>query len=78
VRVADFWKSADNRKTAELLARMKTLVDELEPNHPDGLFEWASVHDFLGFEVEAVQIYEQALESGLTRLKSQKGSDSTR
>jgi tetratricopeptide (TPR) repeat protein len=71
-RVADFWKSADDGKAAEMLAKMKSLVSELEPNDPDGLFEWASVHDFLGLEAEAVPIYEQALKSGLTRLKSQK------
>ena len=72
VRVADFWKSADSRKTADLLAKMKSLVDELEPDDPDGLFEWASIHDFLGLEADAIPIYERALESGLTGLKSQK------
>ena len=71
-RVAEFWKAADDGKAAEMLAKMESLVSELEPNDPDGLFEWASVHDFLGLEVEAVQIYEQALKSGLTPLKSQK------
>ena len=71
-RVAEFWKSADDGKATEMLTKMKSLVSELEPNDPDGLFEWASVHDFLGLEVDAVPIYEQALKSGLTRLKNQK------
>ena len=71
-RVADFWKTVDDGKAAEMLAKMKSLVSELEPNDPDGLFEWASIHDFLGLEADAIPIYERALESGLTGLKSQK------
>ena len=71
-RVTEFWKSADDGKAAEMLAKMKTLISELAPNDPDGLFEWASIHDFLGLEFEAVAIYEQALESGLSGSKRQK------
>jgi tetratricopeptide (TPR) repeat protein len=71
-RVAELWKSADDGKAAEMLVKMKSLVSELEPNDPDGLFEWASIHDYLGLEVEAVAIYKQTLESGPTGLKSQK------
>jgi tetratricopeptide (TPR) repeat protein len=72
LRVADFWLSADDSKTAETLATMKALVEELDPSDPDALFEWASVHDFLGLEVQAVPLYKQALSSGLSGLKYQK------
>ena len=68
-RVAAFWQSADDSKVDETLAAMKRLVDELEVTNPLGLFEWASVHDFLGLEPEAIPLYKQALHSGLDGLK---------
>ena len=71
-RVAAFWQSADDSKVDETLAAMKRLVDELEATNPLGLFEWASVHDFLGLEPEAIPIYRQALHSGLDGLKREK------
>ena len=71
-RVAAFWQSADDSKVDETLAAMERLVDELEPNNPLALFEWASVHDFLGLEPEAISIYKQALHSGLDGLKREK------
>ena len=71
-RVAAFWQSADDSKVDETLAAMERLVDELEPTDPLGLFEWASVHDFLGLELEAIPIYKQALHSGLDGLKREK------
>ena len=71
-RVAAFWQSADDSKVDETLAAMERLVDELEPTDPLGLFEWASVHDFLGLEPEAISIYKQALHSGLDGLKREK------
>ena len=71
-RVAAFWQSADDSKIEETLAGMKSLVEELDPTNPLGLFEWASVHDFLGLEPEAIPIYKQALHSGLSGLKREK------
>ena len=71
-RVADFWQSADDSKVDETLSEMKRLVEELEPTNPIGLFELASVHDFLGLEPEAIPIYKQALHSGLDGLKREK------
>ena len=71
-RVAAFWQSADDSKVDETLAAIKRLVDELEPTDPLGLFEWASVHDFLGLEPEAISIYKQAVHSGLDGLKREK------
>lgn len=71
-RVATFWQSADDSKVDETLATMKKLVEELEPTNPLGVFEWASVHDFLGLEPEAIPIYKQALHLGLAGLKREK------
>lgn len=71
-RVAAFWRSADDSKVDETLAAMKRLVDEIDPSDPLGLFEWASVHDFLGFETKAIPIYQQALDSGLAGLTREK------
>ena len=71
-RVAAFWRSADDSKVDETLAAMKRLVDELDHSDPLGLFEWASVHDFLGLETEAIPIYQQALHSGLGGLTREK------
>ena len=71
-RVAAFWQSADDSKVDGTLSEMKRLVEELEPTNPLGLFEWASVHDFLGLEPEAIPIYKQALHSGLDGLKREK------
>jgi tetratricopeptide (TPR) repeat protein len=71
-RIAAFWQSADDSKVDETLAEMQRLVEELEPTNPLGLFEWASVHDFLGLEPEAIPIYKQALHSGLDGLKREK------
>jgi hypothetical protein len=68
-RVAAFWQSADDSKVDETLSEMKRLVEELEPTNPIGLFELASVHDFLGLEPEAIPIYKKALHSGLDGLK---------
>lgn len=45
---------------------MKGLVNERPPGDPDALYEWASVHDFLGREDEAIPLYRQALDAGLS------------
>ena len=71
-RATAFWQSADDSKIEETLAGMKSLVEELDPTNPLGLFEWASVHDFLGLELDAIPIYKQALDSGLAGLKREK------
>ena len=71
-RVAAFWQSADDSKIDETLAGMKSLVEELDPTNPIGLFELASFHDFLGLEPEAIPIYKQAMHSGLAGVKREK------
>jgi tetratricopeptide (TPR) repeat protein len=71
-RVANFWASADDSKVVASLATMKTLVDELDPQDPNGLYEWASVHDFLGLESQAIDNYKDALANGLEGVKREK------
>lgn len=44
---------------------MKALVDEPPDGDAAALYEWASVHDFLGRETEAIPLYRLALEAGL-------------
>lgn len=67
-RIDDFWASAsDDESTA--VERMRALVAQRPQGDPEALFEWASVHDFVGREAEAVPLYEAALENGLAGRK---------
>lgn len=65
-RVAAFWDAADDDQPDLALARMSELVSERPARDPDALYEWASVHDFLGREAEAVPLYRAALDAGLS------------
>ena len=65
-RVDRFWISADDSQPELTLAAMKHLVDERPSDDPDALFEWASVHDFLGQESAAIPLYQKALAGGLS------------
>lgn len=64
-RIAAFWTLADDSQVEVTLTAMKRLVDERPATDPDALYEWASVHDFLGREAEAVPLYRAALAAGL-------------
>lgn len=64
-RVAAFWETADDDQPEAAIAAMATLVSERGDGDPDALYEWASVHDFLGREAEAVPLYRAALHAGL-------------
>jgi len=64
-RVAEFWESADDGDPESLLAGMRALVAERGEDEPDAIFEWASAHDFLGRETEAIPLYRAALAAGL-------------
>jgi hypothetical protein len=44
---------------------MHALVEERPADDPEAVYEWASVHDYLGMEREAIPLYEAALELGL-------------
>lgn len=65
-RVAIFWASAADSAAEAALTAMKRLVDERPEADPDALYEWASVHDFLGREAEAIPLYRAALDAGLS------------
>jgi tetratricopeptide (TPR) repeat protein len=65
-RVDHFWESADDSKPDLMIVRMRSLLQERSATDPDALYEWASVHDFLGREAEAIPLYRQALANGLS------------
>lgn len=65
-RIASFWRSVGDLEPDAALAAMKQLVDERTGSDPDALYEWASMHDFLGREAEAIPLYQAALEAGLS------------
>jgi tetratricopeptide (TPR) repeat protein len=64
-RVDAFWASTDAREPQSALAGMRRLVDERPETDPAALYEWASVHDFLGLEADAIPLYRAALDAGL-------------
>lgn len=64
-RVEQFWASADDSEPELMLVRMQALIDARGPDDPDAIYEWASVHDFLGLEAEAIPLYRAALARGL-------------
>ncbi|QGU28765.1 hypothetical protein D7D94_03045 [Microbacterium oryzae] len=45
---------------------MAVLIRERGDGDPDALYEWASAHDFLGREAEAIPLYREALAAGLS------------
>lgn len=65
-RLALLWESIDNLPEQEFLGAMATLVAELPPADPVGPFERASAFDSTGHPDQAVPLYRQALERGLT------------
>lgn len=65
-RIDGFWESADDSKPNEAMAGMRSLVQERPAGDPDASYEWASVHDFLGREAEAIPLYREALGNGLS------------
>lgn len=64
-RVAAFWREADDADPAATLAGMRALLHDRPADDPAALYEWASVHDFLGLEAEAVPLYRAALRGDL-------------
>lgn len=70
-RIEAFWANADDTQPGASLNAMRALVDERPEDDPDALYEWASVHDFLGREAEAVPLYRAALANGLAAPRRQ-------
>lgn len=65
-RVAAFWATADDVRPETMLNEMNALVSERGAGDAEALYEWASVHDFLGREADAIPFYRAALDEGLT------------
>lgn len=65
-RIERFWRDADDAAPEQMLATMRSLMEERPTGDPDALYEWASVHDFLGMEAQAIPLYESALRAGLS------------
>lgn len=65
-RVEALWASAGRVAPDALLSAMEELVAQRPDGDPDATFEWASAHDFLGKEAEAVPLYRLALDRGLS------------
>lgn len=65
-RIDNFWSEANRDQPEAALAAMRLLMSERPAGDSEALFEWASVHDFLGDEQVAVPLYQAALEHGLS------------
>ena len=64
-RVDAFWESADDTRPEDMLHAMAALVAERPDGDADAVYEWASIHDFLGREADAIPLYTAALDAGL-------------
>lgn len=64
-RIDAFWETFDEDQPDCEFDRMRQLVAGLPAGDAEGLYEWASIHDSLGFEAEAVEFYRGALAAGL-------------
>lgn len=64
-RIASFWASVDDTQPEAMLHAMRVLAAERPVDDPDAQYEWASAHDYLGMEHQAVPHYRAALGHGL-------------
>jgi tetratricopeptide (TPR) repeat protein len=68
-RVAEVWASADELSDDAVLARIDSLVAEIDttegPDAAAAAFEAASVRDYLGLEAQAEPLYRDAIALGL-------------
>ncbi|WP_233197157.1 tetratricopeptide repeat protein [Cryobacterium sp. N21] len=64
-RIRIFWLDASDADEESTLSSMHVLIAERRDDDPAATYEWASVHDFLGQEAEAIPLYRRALELGL-------------
>lgn len=64
-RIEAFWRDFDEDDRDGMRERMRMLVAERPDGDAEALYEWASVHDSLGYEQEAVDLYRAALDAGL-------------
>ncbi|MGH8965052.1 MAG: tetratricopeptide repeat protein, partial [Actinomycetes bacterium] len=64
-RIDAFWSAADDAQPDATVEAMRALVAERAEGDPDAAYEWASVHDYLGMEQQAIPLYRAALDGGL-------------
>jgi tetratricopeptide (TPR) repeat protein len=64
-RVDELWAAIDDHEPEAFRARMKALADE-RPGDPVALFELGGAHDSTGQPEEAVALYREALDAGLS------------
>ena len=60
-----FWLDASDVDEQSTFNSMQLLIAERRDDDPAAIYEWASVHDFLGREAEAIPLYRRALVLGL-------------
>lgn len=68
-RVDELWRTVEELSDEGALDAMRELVAERPEGDPEAVFEWASVHDFLGREADAIPLYRDALGRGLSGTK---------
>ena len=68
-RLADLWKTIDERGQTEFVESMRQLTAELPEGNPAALFELGAAYDSTGSPQEAINLYEAALRAGLSGLR---------
>ena len=71
-RIGTFWREASDIDEQPTLSALRVLIDERPADDAASVFEWASVHDFLGHEAEAIPLYRRALSLGLDETRRSK------
>jgi len=68
-RLGDLWTRLDELSGPEFVVAMRRLTAELAEGHPVALFEMGAAYDSTGLPQEAVDLYESALQAGLSGLR---------
>jgi tetratricopeptide (TPR) repeat protein len=68
-RLAKLWTRLDELEGAEFVEAMRKLASELPDEDPVALFELGAAYDSTGSPQEAVNLYNSALEAGLSGLR---------
>lgn len=63
--MAEFWRDADDTDPVRMRIQIDQLLSSAQCSDARGLFERASLEDFLGEESAAVPLYEASLSHGL-------------
>ncbi len=61
-----FWDEAEGKAPEALRRELDELIAQLDPGAPVGVYERASLHDYLGEEAAAIPLYRAALDAGLS------------